>query len=102
MSKNISIIGGSGFLGLNLSREFHRRGFNIMIYDLKKPKLNLKFKSHSYTQPKAARVWRGINMATHKKTHHTATLATFVFSSRLQGSQGSRQSPAPAGQQQPN
>ena len=43
MSKKISIIGGSGFLGLNLSREFYRRGFDIMIYDLKKPKLNFNF-----------------------------------------------------------
>ena len=43
MLKKISIVGGAGFLGLNLSKEFYRRGFEISIYDLKKPQLDFDF-----------------------------------------------------------
>ena len=43
MKKKVSLIGGSGFLGINLAKELHRRGFDIIIYDLLKPK-KLKFK----------------------------------------------------------
>ncbi len=45
MKKKVSLIGGSGFLGINLAKELHRRGFDIIIYDLHKPKkLNFKYK----------------------------------------------------------
>lgn len=43
MLKKITIVGGAGFLGLNLSKEFYKRGFEIMIYDLKKPQLDFDF-----------------------------------------------------------
>ena len=45
MKKKVSLIGGSGFLGINIAKELYRRGFDIIIYDLNKPKkLNIKYK----------------------------------------------------------
>ncbi len=41
-NKKVAIIGGSGFIGINIAKEFLKRNYEVMILDIKKPKLEHK------------------------------------------------------------
>ena len=41
--KKILVFGGSGFLGLYLSEELKRRGYDVTISDINKPQNKFKF-----------------------------------------------------------